>query len=493
MATSNPLKGLLDTVLCSLCQESFKHPVLLKCGHNFCRACITRYCEDSQSSSTSSYTCPQCGKGFRKGEFQPNWQLKHVADVAKTIPEPGGQRACNTHNRGLKLFCEVDQTLICLVCRESQDHKEHAVVPIEEAAQDYKCQIQHRLANLEKEKKKILSYKSSGKTTSQELLKQLQIDRQKIASVFQRLCEFLEEQEQLLLDQLEELKKEIEKRRDEYVAKLSEELSSFSSLISEMEQKFQQPASEFLQDISGTLCRCERKPFQNPVAFSSDLKWRLCESSQKAASLEVLMKKFKDTLASRLLFHKANVTLDPDTAHPLLVLSEDRRRVRCEHRQQRVPDTPERFDTERCVLGREGFTSGCHYWEVEVELGDGGFWAVGVARDSVSRKGWVDFSPEQGVWAVQGQGNGCWALTAPGHCTPLPKVRAPHRVRVYLDYEGGRVALYDAGSGESIFTFPPAPFAGERIRPFFLCVGCVVLGGMKAFPLHSPWQLFLCP
>ncbi|CAM5159358.1 unnamed protein product, partial [Eretmochelys imbricata] len=115
--------------------------------------------------------------------------------------------------------------------------------------------IQSRLESLKKERDEILSDKSSGENTSQELLEQLETERQKIVSEFQRLRQFLDEQERLLLAQLEELNKEIEKRRAEYVGKLSEELSSFSSLISEMEQKCQLPASEFLQDIKGTLSR----------------------------------------------------------------------------------------------------------------------------------------------------------------------------------------------------------------------------------------------
>nr|XP_005315032.2 tripartite motif-containing protein 15-like [Chrysemys picta bellii] len=128
--------------------------------------------------------------------------------------------------------------------------------------------------------------------------KQLETGRQKIVAEFQQLRQFLEEQERLLLAQLEELNKEIEKGRADYAAKLSEEIASFSSLISEMEQKCQLPASEFLQDIKGTLSRCERKKFQNPVAFSSDLKWRIWESFQRNAPLETIMKKFTDSLSS---------------------------------------------------------------------------------------------------------------------------------------------------------------------------------------------------
>ncbi|CAM4666320.1 unnamed protein product [Caretta caretta] len=88
-----------------------------------------------------------------------------------------------------------------------------------------------------------------------------------------------------------------------------------------------------------------------------------------------------------------NVTLNPDMAHPQLVLSEDRKSVRWEETRQYLPDSPERFDTEPCVLGCEGFTSGRHCLEVEVG-GEGG-WFVGVARESVRRKG--DISPEEGI------------------------------------------------------------------------------------------------
>ncbi|KAM9119673.1 E3 ubiquitin-protein ligase TRIM15-like [Pangshura tecta] len=203
-----------------------------------------------------------------------------------------------------------------------------------------------------------------------------------------------------------------------------------------MEQKCQQPVSEFLQDIKGSLSRCEWKKFQNPGAFSSDLKWRIWESAQRNASLETIVKKFKDSLSSRQRLDKANVTLDPDTAHPELIVSADQRNVR-RGPHQALPKNPERFDIEPSVLGCEGFTSGRHYWEVGV----GGVCAVGVTRESVRRKGWISLYPEQGIWAVL-----CWksqyrAHTSPEQIIPLSPSRGPRRIRVYLDYEVGRVML----------------------------------------------------
>ncbi|XP_065269101.1 butyrophilin subfamily 1 member A1-like [Emys orbicularis] len=161
--------------------------------------------------------------------------------------------------------------------------------------------------------------------------------------------------------------------------------------------------------------------------------------------------------------YTVTVTLDPDTAHPQLVLSEDRKRVRWGHTQRYLPDDPERFDTELCVLGCEGFTSGRHCWEVEV--GDGKRWAVGVARESVRRKGWISHNPGGGIWAVQRWGRQFQALTFPE--TPLPLSRVPRRIRVSLDCEWGQVAFFDADNEAPIFTFPPASFTGQRIRPWF--------------------------
>ncbi|XP_030403817.1 tripartite motif-containing protein 15-like [Gopherus evgoodei] len=390
---------------------------------------------------------------------------------------------CEKHQRALDVFCEEDQTSICVVCHLSGNHREHTVLPIEKAAEDYKKQIQSRLEILKKEREEILSFKLSGEDKCQELLKQLETEKQKIVSEFQQLRQFLEEQEQLRLAQLEELNQEIEKGRAEYVVKISEELSSFSSLISEMEQKSQQPASEFLQDIKGTLSRCVRE-FQNPEAFSSELKWRIWESSQRNASVETIMKKFKDSLSSRCRLDKANVTLDPDTAHPRLILSADRKGVSWGVTQQDLPNNPERFDSWPCVLGCEGFSSGSHYWEVEfgaqVEIGRG-MCDVGVARESVNRKAEIDSIPEEGIWAVGCRRGTYWALTSPAQRIPLYPIRghrniwAPRRIRVYLDYEGGQVAFFDAGRGMSIATFPPASFAGETIRPFFRVHGLVPL------------------
>ncbi|XP_075774248.1 butyrophilin subfamily 1 member A1-like isoform X3 [Pelodiscus sinensis] len=160
---------------------------------------------------------------------------------------------------------------------------------------------------------------------------------------------------------------------------------------------------------------------------------------------------------------EANVTLDPDTAHPRLVLSEDGKRVRWEWTWQPLPDTPERFDTVPCVLGREGFTSGRHCWEAE--MGGGRDWGVGVARESVSTKGELSLSPQGGIWGVRQWGDHFLSLTGPA---ALLSLSPPSRIRVCLDCDRGQVTFIDAGTEAPIFTFPPGSLPGERIRPWIL-------------------------
>ncbi|KFQ16202.1 Zinc-binding protein A33, partial [Leptosomus discolor] len=154
-----------------------------------------------------------------------------------------------------------------------------------------------------------------------------------------------------------------------------------------------------------------------------------------------------------------DVTLDPATAHPNLHLSEDRKQARGQLTRQNLPDNPERFDFEPCVLGCEGFTSGRHFWEVEV--GQGGVWALGVARASVKRKGPMSLTRKEGVWALEAY----HSLTSPR--ANLRPNQLPRRIRVSLDYEGRRVAFFSADDDAPILVYTGALFNGERVFPWF--------------------------
>uniref|UniRef100_A0A8C4SUQ4 B30.2/SPRY domain-containing protein n=1 Tax=Erpetoichthys calabaricus TaxID=27687 RepID=A0A8C4SUQ4_ERPCA len=100
----------------------------------------------------------------------------------------------------------------------------------------------------------------------------------------------------------------------------------------------------------------------------------------------------------KIKWQTADVTFDPETAHPYLIVSEDGKEVRDTDTRQRVTDNPKRFDRSPCVLAREGFTSGRHYWEVEV--GGKTAWDLGVARESVNRKGDISLCDVTCWWSV---------------------------------------------------------------------------------------------
>ncbi|XP_014817174.1 PREDICTED: butyrophilin subfamily 3 member A3-like [Calidris pugnax] len=162
------------------------------------------------------------------------------------------------------------------------------------------------------------------------------------------------------------------------------------------------------------------------------------------------------------------VTLDPNTAHSELVLSEDLRSVRWGPTRPNLPETPKTVNYCCCVLGQERFREGRHCWEVEVKRDVAGYswWGIGVARESVWRKRRPeDLRPEEGIWAVEGDEWQFRALTSPR--TILSLSRLPRRIWVCLDCTQGLVTFLNADTGGEIFTFPPASFHGETLRPWF--------------------------
>lgn len=178
----------------------------------------------------------------------------------------------------------------------------------------------------------------------------------------------------------------------------------------------------------------------------------------------------------RARLHFVAVTLDPETAHPKLILSDDQRCVRLGDRRQPVPDNPQRFDFVVSILGSEYFTTGCHYWEVYV--GDKTKWILGVCSESVSRKGKVTASPANGHWLLrQSRGNEYEALTSPQ--TSFRLKEPPQCVGIFLDYEAGVISFYNVTDKSHIFTFTHS-FSGP-LRPFF--EPCLHDGGKNTAPL----------
>ncbi|XP_075768567.1 zinc finger protein RFP-like [Pelodiscus sinensis] len=168
MASGSPLGRLLQEATDRIFLEDFTAPLTLQRGHN-----------------------SGCRDPVQQGAVQPSRQLANVVAIAQRLSLQWGG-VCGEHQEALKLFCVEDQAPICVICKESRTHRAHRVVPIQEAAQQYKKKIQAHLKTLREEREKLLGWKATGEGKCQKYLKQTQAERQKIVAQFQQLRQFLE-------------------------------------------------------------------------------------------------------------------------------------------------------------------------------------------------------------------------------------------------------------------------------------------------------------
>ncbi|CAK6982582.1 E3 ubiquitin-protein ligase TRIM21-like, partial [Scomber scombrus] len=184
--------------------------------------------------------------------------------------------------------------------------------------------------------------------------------------------------------------------------------------------------------------------------------------AQLEETLSKQMEMLFEAELKRVQQYAVDVTLDPDTAHPDLILSDDGKQVYCGDVKKKLPDNPERFYPSLCVLGKQSLSSGRFYFEVQVKEKTN--WDLGVARESINRKGEITLRPQNGYWTIRlRNGNEYRALAGPS--VRLSLKSRPQKVGVFVDYEEGLVSFYDVDAAALIYSFTDCSFT-EKLYPY---------------------------
>ncbi|XP_075389337.1 E3 ubiquitin-protein ligase TRIM38 [Tenrec ecaudatus] len=449
MASPIPTKKLKDEATCAICLSLMTNPVSISCGHSYCQKCIMDFLQNPNFIVAGKEKfCPQCRAPFEEQSLRPNKQL---GNLIQAIKEMSHEIVCEEHGEQLQLFCEDEGQLICWRCERAPQHKGHTTSLVEDVCYGYKKKLLEAVTYLSKLNNECVNMKVLTTEQISEWKGKIDVQRKRIKSDFKSLHSFLREEEKLYLWRLKKEEEQTIRRLKYNNEILEEKQSELQCAILELELKCQSSPQILLKDVKNTLNRSWAVKLERPEAVSLDL--------STTCNIPELYFDVKRKLRS----YQVNVTLDPDTAHPKLIISEDRRQVTLGCCQENLSSSPRRFSAFRCVLGCEGFSSGRHFFEVYV--GEGTGWDIGVCRENVQRDQHMNQMPESGFWTIKlCKEKGYIALSSPPvhlHLSEQPLV-----VGVFLDYEMGYIAFYNMTTGSQIFTFPKASFS-NTLQPYF--------------------------
>ncbi|KAL7859087.1 hypothetical protein SRHO_G00142340 [Serrasalmus rhombeus] len=449
MAARNPLSE--EQLSCPVCSDIFRDPVLLSCSHSVCKTCLQKFWE-----AKGSRECPVCRRRSSKDPPPCNLILKNLCEAflesRSQRSSVGSEGLCVLHNEELKLFCLDDHQPVCVVCHLSKSHRNHKFCAVDEVVTEFKDKLQSALEPLQKNLRVLQKAKRDYDQTAAHIKTQAQHTERQIEEEFEKLHQFLRDEEAARIAALKEEEEQKSQMMRRKIEEMTGEISALSDTIRNIEKEMEAEDVLFLQNFKSTEKQAQLTP-KDPEKTSgalinvgkhlSNLKFRVWENMQ-----EVLQ--------------YTPVTLDPNTAHPRLHLSDDLTAVEKRKQRSSLPDNPERFDWYESVLGSEGFNSGIHCWDVQV--GDSDDWELGVITESGTRKG---DSVLGSVWRLDYNkiNNTIW-IFCPGqsghYFRPKEKLQ---RVRVQLDWDRGKVTFTDLLTNTHLRTITHT--FTQRVLPYF--------------------------
>ncbi|XP_030626034.1 E3 ubiquitin-protein ligase TRIM69, partial [Chanos chanos] len=487
----NPAQRLSRDLTCSICLDLFRQPVSLPCDHTFCQACISGYWVGPRGPGQGSTgSCPQCRKVFPGQTYRPNRIVANIVEsYCQGLEESGGLLGggggggggvldvppvprCGRHREELKLFCEEDQELVCLVCGISQEHRSHTLMCVQEAQQRFRASLNSSASALQAELNLALQCERETEEEVKKLKEHTADLKQRIETQFSDLHQFLYQEEKLLQVKLKTEERRELIRLDEHKALLCVEISRLRRALADIEEKLREQDSFTLLRNIKTLLQRQPLKFEKPALTPPSL----CEG-RFAGPLQYRVWK---SLKSSIYPVPSAITFNSSTANPWLSLTSSLTCVRYQTFNSAVQDNPQRFNAALSLLGSQGFTHGRHYWEIEVYSST--VWTVGVARESVARKGVIKALPTNGFWTLSlSYGVQYMAGTSPPTVLSLEEPLA--RIGVYLDYKRGLVSFYNAESMTHLYTFKDT--FTETLYPYFN------LGFLDKVHENEPLKVFL--
>uniref|UniRef100_H3D8U8 Uncharacterized protein n=1 Tax=Tetraodon nigroviridis TaxID=99883 RepID=H3D8U8_TETNG len=434
-----------ELLLCPICLDVLNLPISTPCGHNFCKACIQGYWEAAELSQ-----CPVCKQKLSRGsEFKVNTLISELASQFRKLSEKRGDcgsscvDGCSSQKDAVEVFKKHNRNKPKMT-KTSVSKKLRAL--FSNAKDTTVCQVDSLI-------KDRLQWINEINQTVEISRENAARETQDCLQIFQKLLQIVQKGQADLLEDIDAKQRQVELKAREMVVDLEQEMDALmrerAAGLPQCPVSSTPPAQRacletavFVGTVSGALTRV---------------------AGELQETVKVTVRRLYESEIQRARQYAVDVTLDPDTAHPKLILSENRKQVHHGDVALSLPDNPKRFYPGVSVLGREGFSSGRFYYEVLVKGKTE--WDVGVGLETITRKGGNMLNPENGYWALGMRGGqSYWALSSTPVCVPL--LEKLHRVGVYVDMEWGQVLFYNVDAPSLIYSFTGYSFR-QRLFPYF--------------------------
>ncbi|XP_075188222.1 E3 ubiquitin-protein ligase TRIM7-like [Anomaloglossus baeobatrachus] len=486
---------LRDELLCSICLSVFKDPVMLRCGHNFCRVCIDQALDTQDGSGV--YSCPECREEFQeRPALMRNLYLHNVAErflvtqkeeeeitgicctycVDSPVPavrsclhceaslcdkhlrvhskspehvlsDPSTsleKRKCSVHKELLKYYCTQDAVSICVSCSLAGEHRGHRVEMLDEAFEKKKKKLMIVLQKLTTKKKETEDRVQSLEERKKKAQDKASGEAERVTALCTDIRRRVDDLEKKVLSEISRQEKEESRSLSALIHQLEIKKDELSRKMRHIEElcNMTDPLTVLQEPDTGDLCDPEEEGgdedtggHDKPLHDGGDL-----DVAVISHTLHTLCEVITGIRRGIYVEGPADILLDVNTAGNNLLISDDLKTATRTQEKQKRPETAERFQSSQ-VMSRRGFTSGRHYWDVEISRSGG--WRVGMCYPSIDRRGDQSLIGENNKsWSLRRYDNQ-YSVRHDRKEIQLPDKISSDRVRICLDYGVGQLSFYE--------------------------------------------------